>query len=66
MRNIGEEERISINFLMNKVKIIIGGNIFEEKENNLKDEWRYFKFEKKYILDEMIESILDEILDIVY
>lgn len=66
MRNTGEEEGISINFSTNKAKITTGGNIFEEKENNPKDEWRYLKFEKKYILNEMTESTLDEILDIVY
>ena len=41
-------------------------NMFEEKENKPKDEWRNAEFEKKYILDEMTESTLDEILDIVY
>ena len=66
MRNTGEEEGTSINFSTNKAKITTGGNIFEEKENNPKDEWRYLKFEKKYILDEMTESTLDEVLDIVY
>ena len=66
MRNTGEEEGTSINFSTNKAKITTGGNIFEEKEKNPKDEWRYLKFEKKYILDEMTESTLDEILDIVY
>ena len=66
MRNTGEEEGTSINISTNKAKITTGGNIFEEKENNPKDEWRYLKFEKKYILDEMTESTLDEILDIVY
>ena len=66
MRNTGEEEGTSINFSTNKAKITTGENIFEEKENNPKDEWRYLKFEKKYILDEMTESTLDEILDIVY
>ena len=66
MRNTGEEEGTSINFSTNKAKITTGGNIFEEKANNPKDEWRYLKFEKKYILDEMTESTLDEILDIVY
>ena len=66
MRNTGEEERTSINFSTNKAKITTGGNIFEEKENNPKNEWRYVKFEKKYILNEMTESTLDEILGIVY
>ncbi|WP_338949415.1 hypothetical protein [Fusobacterium nucleatum] len=66
MRNTGEEEGTSINFSTNKAKITTGGNIFEEKENNPKNEWRYVKFEKKYILNEMTESTLDEISDIVY
>lgn len=66
MRTTGEEEGTSINFSTNKAKITTGGNIFEEKENNPKNEWRYVKFEKKYILNEMTESTLDEILDIVY
>ena len=66
MRNTGEEEGISINFSTNKAKITTGGNIFEEKENNPKNEWRYVTFEKKYILNEMTESTLDEILGIVY
>ena len=66
MRNTGEEEGTSINFSTDKAKITTGGNIFEEKENNPKNEWRYVKFEKKYILNEMTESTLDEILGIVY
>jgi len=66
MRNTGEEEGTSINFSTNKAKITTGGNIFEEKENNPKDEWRYLKFEKKYILDEMTENTLEEILEYVY
>ena len=66
MRNTGEEEGTSINFSTNKAKITTGGNICEAKENNPKNEWRYVKFEKKYILNEMTESTLDEILDIVY
>lgn len=66
MRNTGEEEGISINFSTNKAKITTGGNMFEKNENHPKSEWRYLKFEKKYILNEMTESTLDEILDIVY
>ena len=66
MRNTGEEERVSINFSTNKAKITTGGNMFEENENHPKDEWRYLKFEKKYILDEMTENTLDEILEHVY
>ena len=66
MRNTGEEEKVSINFSTNKVKMTSGGNMFEEKENKPKDEWRYLKFEKKYILDEMTESTMNEILDTIY
>ena len=66
MRNSGEQEEFSINFSTNKTKITTGGNIFEEKENNPKDEWRYLKFEKKYLLDEMSKGTLDEILDYIY
>lgn len=66
MRNSGEEEGISINFSTNKAKITTGGNMFEENKNNPKDEWRYLKFEKKYILDEITESTLNEILDTIY
>ena len=66
MRNTGEEEGTSINFSTNKAKITTGGNMFEENENHPKSEWRYLKFEKKYILNEMTESTLDEILGIVY
>ncbi len=66
MRNTGEEEKVSINFSTNKVKMTSGGNMFEEKENKPKDEWRYLKFEKKYILDEMTESTMNEILHTIY
>ena len=66
MRNTGEEEGVSINFSTNKAKITTGGNMFEENENHPKDEWRYLKFEKKYILDEMTENTLEEILEYVY
>ena len=66
MRNTGEEEKVSINFSTNKVKMTSGGNMFEENENHPKSEWRYLKFEKKYILNEMTESTMDEILDTIY
>ena len=66
MRNTGEEEKVSINFSTNKVKMTSGGNMFEEKENKPKDEWRNAEFEKKYILDEMTESTMNEILDTIY
>ena len=40
--------------------------MFEENENKPKDEWRNVKFKKKYILDEMTESTMNEILDTIY
>ena len=66
MRNSGEEEKISINFSTNKVKSTTGGNMFEEKENKPKDEWKNVEFEKKYILDEMTENTLEGILGRAY
>ena len=66
MRNSGEEEKRSINFSTNKVKSTTGGNMFEEKENKPKDEWTNVEFEKKYILDEMTEKTLEEILGHAY
>ena len=66
LRNSGEEEGVSINFSTNKVKSTTGGNVFEEKENKPKDEWTNVEFEKKYILDEMTEKTLEEILGRAY
>ena len=66
MRNTGEEEKVSINFSTNKVKSTTGGNMFEDAKDKPKDKWRNAEFEKKYILDEMTESTMDEILDTIY
>ncbi|MBF1200635.1 MAG: hypothetical protein HXM14_00320 [Fusobacterium periodonticum] len=66
MRNSGEEEKRSINFSTNKVKSTTGGNMFEEKENKPKHEWKDVEFEKKYILDKMTENTLEEILGHAY
>jgi len=38
MRNSGNQEEFSINFLTNKVKITTGGNISDEKANKPKEE----------------------------
>ena len=62
----GEADGTSINFSTNKMKITTGGNAFDEKKDNPKDEWRNVKFKKKYILDEMTESTMNEILDTIY
>ena len=40
--------------------------MFEGTKDKPKDKWRNIKFEKKYILDEMTESTMDEILDTIY
>ena len=64
-RGNGEQYRTSINFSTNKMKTTTGGNTFEGNENNPKDEWYNIKIEKKYTLDEMTESTIDEILEII-
>ncbi len=66
MRNTGEEEKVSINFSTNKVKSTSGGNMFEDAKDKPKDKWRNAEFEKKYILDEMTEKTLEEILGRAY
>ena len=66
MRNTGEEEKVSINFSTNKVKSTTGGNMFEDAKDKPKDKWRNAEFEKKYILDEMTENTLEEILGRAY
>ena len=66
MRNSGDEEKISINFSTNKVKFTTGGNMFEDAKDKPKDKWRNAEFEKKYILDEMTENTLEEILGRAY
>lgn len=66
MRNSGNEEEFSINFSTNKAKITTGGNMFDEKENKPKDEWKTVNVKKKYVLDEMAENTADEITGYVY
>ena len=66
MRNSGNEEEFSINFSTNKVKITTGGNMFDEKENKPKDEWKTVDVKKKYVLDEISEDTEDEITGYVY
>ena len=66
MRNSGNQEEFSINFSTNKVKITTGGNMFDEKVNKPKEEWKTIKANKKYVLDEMTSDIVDEIVKYVY
>lgn len=66
MRNSGNQEEFSINFSTNKVKITTGGNMFDEKVNKPKEEWKTIKAKKKYVLDEMTSDIVDEIAKYVY
>ena len=66
MRNSGNQEEFSINFSTNKVKITTGGNMFDEKANKPKEEWKAIKANKKYVLDEMSSDIVDEIAEYVY
>ncbi|EFE85731.1 hypothetical protein [Fusobacterium periodonticum] len=66
VRNSGEQEKFSINFLTNKIKTTSGGNIFNKKLNNPKEKWGNNNIKKKYILEEMTKDTLDEILDYLY
>ena len=66
MRNSGNQDEFSINFSTNKVKITTGGNMFDEKANKPKEEWKAIKANKKYVLDEMSSDIVDEIAEYVY
>ena len=66
MRNSGNQEEFSINFSTNKVKITTGGNMFDEKANKPKEEWKTIKANKKYVLDEMTSDIVDKIAKYAY
>ena len=66
VRNSGEQEKFSINFLTNKIKTTSGGNIFNKKLNNPKEKWGNNNIKKKYILEEMTKDTIDEILDYLY
>ena len=61
----GEADGTSINFSTNKMKTTTGGNVFDEKKDNPKDEWYNIKIEKKYTLDEMTINTIHEILEII-
>ena len=66
MRNSGNQKEFSINFSTNKLKITTGGNMFDEKANKPKEEWKTIKTNKKYVLDEMTSDIIDEIAKYAY
>lgn len=66
MRNSGDQEKLSINFSTNKVKITTGGNMFDEKANKPKEEWKTVNIKKKYVLDEMTSDIVGEIMKYIY
>ena len=66
MRNSGDQEKLSINFSTDKVKITAGGNIFDEKANKPKEEWKTVNIKKKYVLDEMTSDIVGEIMKYIY
>ena len=48
------------------VKVIIGGNMFYKKVNKPKDEQETVNIKKKYVLDEMSEDTVDEIMKYIY
>ena len=52
-RATGEETIVSFNLSTNKLETTMGGNIFEEKENNPKKETETFIYNPKPILDNM-------------
>ena len=66
MRNSGEQEEFSINFSTNKIKTTTGGNMFNEKLNKPKEEWKNVNFKRKYTLDEMSDNVMNEIVNYVY
>lgn len=55
-RATGEETIVSFNLSTNKLETTMGGNIFEEKENNPKKETETFIYNPKPILDNMEAS----------
>jgi len=66
MRNSGEKEEFSINFSTNKVKITTGGNISDKNSDKQKEEWKKVNIKKKYVLNEMTNGTMDEIVSYVY
>ena len=52
-RATGEETIVSFNLSTNKLETTMGGNVFEEKENNPKKETKTFMYNPKPILDNM-------------
>ena len=52
-RATGEETIVSFNLSTNKLETSMGGNVFEEKENNPKKETETFMYNPKPILDNM-------------
>ena len=55
-RATGEETIVSFNLSTNKLETNMGGNVFEEKENNPKKETETFIYNPKPILDNMEAS----------
>ena len=55
-RATGEETIVSFNLSTNKLETTMGGNVFEEKENNPKKETKTFMYNPKPILDNMEAS----------
>ena len=52
-RATGEETIVSFNLSTNKLETTMGGNVFEENENNPKKETKTFMYNPKPILDNM-------------
>ena len=66
MRNSGEKEEFSLNFSTSKVKITTGGNISDKNLDKQKQQWKNVNIKKRYILNEMSNGTIDEIVNYVY
>ena len=66
MRNSGEKEEFSLNFSTSKVKITTGGNISDKNSDKQKQQWKNVNIKKRYILNEMSNGTIDEIVNYVY
>ena len=66
MRNSGEKEEFSLNFSTSKVKITAGGNISDKNLDKQKQQWKNVNIKKRYILNEMSNGTIDEIVNYVY
>ena len=53
MRNSGEENEFSVNFLNGKIKTVTGGNAFENAGNRPRTAWKALTGKRDYYLNAM-------------